>query len=589
VRFVPAPLQQHTHYVLPDGQVALREWLLGRRSAHRQARPLGGGGAGGDEEGSRATPEQAAAARRERRRESTRATRRGHEFEPGDIVGDRFELYERVASGGFAEVWKAVDLDGGEVVALKLLHGQWCRDASRIERFEAGAKHMDALRHPGIVAVHGELGVDAGRHYYAMPWHAGGDLRNALLAGRVTRAQGLAAIADALEGLVHAHAKGLVHRDVKPHNILIDAAGKGAISDFDLVLAEGSTQGTRTGMGLGSILYAAPEALMDAATVDVRADAYGAGLSVVFVLTGKDPPPFVALANPGVIAGLECSERLRAAVQGAVVYAREQRTVSCAGLLAALRAEVGRVEVVGPEPVIRSARGDVELVWISGGSFMMGSPDGEGYDAERPRHRVELEGVYLARTPVTNASYAMFLAAHPNHRKPESWAKAGFNQPNQPAVGVSWHDAVAFCTWAGLALPSEAQWEYACRAGAPTRYWSGDDEAALARVGWYDANSGDRLHAVAELPANPWGLHDMHGNVWEWCLDGSPSSGWVSYDQPVRPGDGLRCKPDGAERRVMRGGSWYVDAGFARSAYRFGVHPSYHDVILGFRPARAHR
>jgi formylglycine-generating enzyme required for sulfatase activity len=643
--FVPKPLSGHTHYVLPGRREALRDWLLGRRPEHKQPRPLGSAGTSGeaspagdsgggssrvepssavspkspagdspalavwrekvvkDIEEARAkirelqpeaatrppastpglTPEQAAAARRRQIAADKRAKRRGHEFAAGELIGGRYELFERVASGGFAEVWKAVDLDDGQLVAVKILHGQWRHDQSRIDRFVSGAKHMDALRHPGIVAVCGEVGTDEERHFYAMPWYAGGDLRRAILTGALDRERGLDALASAIEGLVHAHARGRIHRDVKPHNVLIDGEGRGAISDFDLVLAEGSTQGTRTGMGLGSIVYAAPEALADGGAVDVRADVYGAGMSVVFVLTGKDPLPYVALAKPEVIDGLECDARLREAVRGALAYEREDRKTTCAGLIAAIR---GRGMAAGgraPEPVIRSARGNVELVWIPGGEFMMGSPEGEGYENERPRHRVVLDGFYLARTPVTNASYQLFLAGNPKVEKPRYWEDARFHQPNQPVVGVSWHEAVAFCEWAGLVLPTEAQWEYACRAGTTSRYSSGDDDAALAEVGWYSENSGKRLHAVAELPANAWGLHDMHGNVWEWCRDAR-----APYNMAVAPGNRLRGEPVPGDHRVMRGGSFVNSADVARSAYRFDNLADVRSHNLGFRPALAH-
>jgi formylglycine-generating enzyme required for sulfatase activity len=237
-------------------------------------------------------------------------------------------------------------------------------------------------------------------------------------------------------------------------------------------------------------------------------------------------------------------------------------------------------DLVAPAPlaqVLVAAPAGYAMVLVPGGTFVMGSTE----RGEKPAREVALAAFYLGRHPVTNEEYARFLQAKPGQEEPQFWGDRRFNQPRQPVVGVSWHDAVAFCEWAGLTLPTEAQWEYACRAGTRTRYSSGDKEEDLARVGWYAGNSGGHLHAVGEKPANEFGLHDMHGNVWEWCEDG-----YGSYAVDPRPGDGLREQP-GASGRVLRGGSFRGGAAGARSAYRLGDPPGVRWVIVGFRPARA--
>jgi formylglycine-generating enzyme required for sulfatase activity len=166
--------------------------------------------------------------------------------------------------------------------------------------------------------------------------------------------------------------------------------------------------------------------------------------------------------------------------------------------------------------------------------------------------------------------------------------------PYLPVESVTWFEACSFCRWLaatfpwahGARLPTEEEWEYACRAGSQSRYWSGDTATDLAKVGWYGGNSEKRAHRVGEKPANPWGLYDLHGNVWEWTL-----SAWTnSYAE--REG-GLRLDPaaveipfektPGSSLRVMRGGSFWVDAGRARSAYRGCGDPVFGDQVLGFR------
>lgn len=222
--------------------------------------------------------------------------------------------------------------------------------------------------------------------------------------------------------------------------------------------------------------------------------------------------------------------------------------------------------------VIVAPRGGVELVRIPGGRFVMG----EGRDA----HEVELAELFLGRTPVTNAQYGEYLKANPKANKPSRWGDRKHNQPDQPVVGVSWPDATGYCEWARLTLPTEAQWEYACRAGTTTRYSAGDRERDLGRVGWYEANSGGRAHAVAEKEPNAFGLYDMHGNVLEWCMDESGP-----YSTPPRAGDGLRHPPGNGDLRVLRGGSWDNGAAFARSAMREWDTAGGRWVNVGFRVA----
>ncbi|MEO1699877.1 MAG: SUMF1/EgtB/PvdO family nonheme iron enzyme [Planctomycetota bacterium] len=238
----------------------------------------------------------------------------------------------------------------------------------------------------------------------------------------------------------------------------------------------------------------------------------------------------------------------------------------------------------------REPRSGVELVDIPASAFQMGSPlDEEGrFDSEWEPHEVEIAAFRLARTPVTNEQYARFLDAHPELELPSKWDDERFNQPNQPVVGVSHDDAARFCDWAGLVLPTEAQWEHACRAnvdGNP-RYWSGDDEDDLARVGWYTGNSGGALHAVGEKPENPFGLFDMHGNVWEWCRDWYSTDRRAAKAHPKAAPEKWARRFGGGPIRVLRGGGFAVTARGARSAYRFGCAPATRDPDVGFRPAQ---
>ncbi|MGD9325028.1 MAG: SUMF1/EgtB/PvdO family nonheme iron enzyme, partial [Desulfobacterales bacterium] len=203
--------------------------------------------------------------------------------------------------------------------------------------------------------------------------------------------------------------------------------------------------------------------------------------------------------------------------------------------------------------LITADLGGYELVRIPGGEFMMGSPESEEdrHESESPLHAVVVKDYFLGRYPVTNEEYGRFLNDNPDGPEPAYWADREFNQPRQPVVGVSWEDAQRYAEWAGLRLAREAEWEYACRAGTQTRYYTGDTEKDLDRAGWYVENSGYKLHPVGEKEPNEFGLYDMHGNIWEWVEDD-----WHgSYNSAPEDGGAWIDEPRGADR-VVRGGSW---------------------------------
>jgi formylglycine-generating enzyme required for sulfatase activity len=213
------------------------------------------------------------------------------------------------------------------------------------------------------------------------------------------------------------------------------------------------------------------------------------------------------------------------------------------------------------------------MKWCPAGSFLMGSPEDHQYYEYENQVPVTLsQGFWMAQTQVTQAQWQAVMGNHPSH----------FRGENLPVEKVSWHDAQEFVSKinAGFALPdgmqmtlpTEAQWEYAARAGETGPYSGG----TLDEVAWYDGNCEDQTHPVGMKKANAWGLHDMHGNVWEWCAD------W--YDDPL-PGGTDPTGPSSDDSRGTRGGSWCSFACDCRAASRFGSYPDTRYNDLGFRPA----
>jgi len=256
------------------------------------------------------------------------------------------------------------------------------------------------------------------------------------------------------------------------------------------------------------------------------------------------------------------------------------------------------------------------MIELPGGEFWMGSPESEpNRDDDETRHRVRVSPFAMAKYPVTQRLYQEVMEQSPSHYKGESL----------PVEQVSWFDAVRFCnklservglspcyrvvepaprktegeeaqaeaqpdvewdqTADGYRLPTEAEWEYACRAGTETAYSFGDNVAQLGEYAWFEGNSKMRTHEVGTKKANGWGLHDLHGNVWEWCWD------WYGEYQVTDDNDksvSLVCPigPPSGVRRVLRGGSFADGPGNLRSAVRSWGRPVNRGRVRGFRCVR---
>ncbi|MEN8183647.1 MAG: protein kinase, partial [Myxococcota bacterium] len=257
--------------------------------------------------------------------ELRREQRHGPTLHADEYLGEgRFRLIEVIGQGGFATVWKAYDKKAGRTVAIKVLHGQLARVASRRERLFRGAKKMAELQHPHVVRVLVPEGEEQGFYYYVMEYVAGGDLYQAVTKNGLAVERALAMVESIAGALEAAHEAGLVHRDVKPQNILLRESGAVALTDFDLVQAQDTTGGTRTG-AMGTVLYSAPEQNEDASRVDHRADIYSLGMTAVFCIHGKKLPQRAMFQRDAFLAGLGCEEALRGVLRRAVELQAEDR------------------------------------------------------------------------------------------------------------------------------------------------------------------------------------------------------------------------------------------------------------------------
>ena len=549
-----------------------------------------------------------------------RAMRDGERLQPGNWLGDgRFQLLEIVGRGGFATVWKAWDERRLTLVAIKVLHGQHAEDRTRRERFFRGARKMAELHHPGIVRVIEAELEESGKHFFVMDYVAGGDLRRAVLAGELPREKIVPVILAMGEALAYAHEKGIIHRDVKPANILLDGE-RPKLTDFDLVRAFDTTGGTQTQGMLGTVLYAAPEMLSDAKSTSTAADVYSLAMTAVFTFHGKDLPPDVWRRPEAFLEKLPCPQGLRAALGRGISWEIEGRPGSVAEFCEELKRAAalaekapvgsrkptpGEERLAIPAPVVGKERrkkapigsrelapveerlhkvDETVLLYVPGGEYTLGAEDiGE---EEKPVHRVVLSPFWIAKYPVTNEQYGRFLGANPGTRKPEYWTDKWFNQAQHPVVGVSWEEAQAYCRWAGLWLPTEAQWEAAARGADGRRYPWGESEPTPEHANFGGREGGTTPVGTYPKGAGPFGALDQAGNVWEWCED-------VWDEAAYRNRDGQRDPVSIGENPAvccLRGGSWYLDAGNLAAAFRNRFWASDRLRIFGFRcllPAEA--
>jgi len=274
-----------------------------------------------------------------------------------------------------------------------------------------------------------------------------------------------------------------------------------------------------------------------------------------------------------------------------------------------------------PDTVFRDCRDCPEMVVVPAGNFTMGSSASEkswavsqgatpgSVSDESPQHHVALRSFALGKYDVTRGEYAAFVretgysagdgcghdGATWKKQAGVSWRNPGFRQTDRdPVVCVSWQDARAYVSWLNgkvprqhstsgdgpYRLPSESEWEYAARAGSTTRFWWGDDDGSAAGHAWYKGNAGGQTHSVGSKPANPFGLYDMAGGVWQWTEDCYADS------YANAPADGSAAETGNDCLRVDRGGSWFYAPWLLRAATRERNPIGYRDIMLGFRLAR---
>ena len=604
--------------------------------------------------------------------------------EPGEFPSalGRYRLDEVVGQGGFGQVWRGFDPELQRQVAIKVPRPDRTSSASQAQAFLREARKVACLKHPGIVAVH-DVGREGPYFFIVSDWIDGTSLAQMTARGRLGFNQTAAIIIEVAQALHFAHLHDIVHRDIKPGNILLDAQNRAYLTDFGIAVTEDELV-HEPGTLCGTPAYMSPEQIRgENCAINARTDIYSLGVVLYELLTGRLPfrakgledirraivdgeprPPRtiddsipieveticlkamskrpadrfstakdMAASLQSTCRGMksfpaadgapfdfgselprDADKPATAKTSTSLAKLAESLGLSTTKLMQAAR-EVLRVEIRTPsyplspdqidrlreafpegrtgrvgnddalrQPPLRLDLGAgvvLEMRMIPAGTFVMGSPpDEEGHNDDEIEHEVSISRpFYMGQYLVTQEQFERVMDFNPSY----------FRESNLPVEMVAWFDSYLFCEMLTkrfgrpFRLPTEAEWEYACRAGTTTPFHTG--AAVTTQFANFDGKftygngpqglSRWKTTPVDAFPPNPWNLHDMHGNVWEWCGD------WYGhYDDhavvdPTGPAEG--------DIRVLRGGSWFHGPADCRSAQRDALDPGRRHSLYGFR------
>jgi formylglycine-generating enzyme required for sulfatase activity/predicted Ser/Thr protein kinase len=588
------------------------------------------------------------------------------------IENDRFLIQEVLGGGGFGVAYRAFDRKNNQPVVIKTLNQRQQNQADfeqQQKKFVNEAMTLKGLKHPHIVKVY-ELIQEDGLWGMVMEYLDGQELAAYVEQRKqLTEQQALGYIEQVGTALVYVHQEGILHRDIKPHNIMLRAGNREAVL-IDFGLARGFIDGRTLSMTNSlTPAYAPIEQYERHGHFGAYTDVYALAATLYHLLTGTPPLPSnyrqlnyplspPSSLNPqiskalevGIMKGMELQPQDRPQTMGEFLQllglgAQASPSVqfqpiyqpqaaapspSKAGNTPKLtKIQFISVKLDNKGKIVSQPESHADIfnedlgngvqltmVKIPSGKFLMGSPENEAKrdKNESPQHNVSISEFYLGKTLITQAQWVAIIGNN----------LAGFRGDDKlPVEQVNWLEAMDFCqklskkTGRTYRLPSEAEWEYACRADTNTSFVHGETihipdvrqltyfansntpfafgETITPAVVNYDgqypylgsANDENRNGAtsVGSFPPNLFGLYDMHGNLWEWCLDE-----WVdNYNGAPNDGSarGDTKSTNKNKRRLLRGGSWNVDASNCRSASRTYFPASVCLEYIGFRVACA--
>ena len=551
---------------------------------------------------------------------------RGEELSDG-----KFIVEQLLGTGGFGVTYKVKQTRNNELFALKTLNieAQNKEDFQQLQdKFINEAIALASCRHPNIVRVYPK-GFREGKLWcMVMEYVEGKDLGRYLEKnGKLTESKALSIITKVGNALSFVHQQGLLHRDIKPANILLRSSDlTPVLIDFGLA-REFISQQSMSMTNSRTESFAPIEQYQRQGNFGPWTDVYALAATLYVLLTAELPIPakfreYAELPSPkqhnpelsnivsqAILKGMEIEpgDRPSSVKEWLDLLTPSQPKAKpqpkAASIYVPYKFDVITVNNCGEEINREEGRAKyftedlgngitLELVEIPGGTFMMGSPENEKgrYDSESPQHQVTVPSFYMAKFQVTQEQWKAVAQLSQVERELKL-DPSKFKGDNLPVERVSWYDAVEFCarlskhTGKEYRLPSEAEWEYACRAGITTPFHF--DKTITTDLANYNGNytyadepKGEhrgRTTPVGSFPPNAFGLYDLHGNVLEWCAD-------VYHDNyQGAPNDGSAWVSGKNSEYVLRGGSWpYAPVG-CRSANRVRSYPDLINYFFGFR------
>jgi formylglycine-generating enzyme required for sulfatase activity len=528
------------------------------------------------------------------------------------LLDDRYRPIKFLGEGGFGRTFQAIDEKRlNTPCVIKQFLPQQAGSAAlqkATELFQQEAQRLQELgKHPQIPDLEAFFSQDD-RLYLVQDFIDGQNLLEEFQnQGTLNETQIRIILTELLPVLQFIHDNKVIHRDIKPENIIRSKNGKLFLIDFGVSKETSGSILTRVGTTVGTIGYAPPEQSRGMAYRN--SDLYSLAVTCVRLLTGhfQKSDSSDELFDSNTMEWqwrkyVSLSQELTTVLETMLENIPAKRYQSATEVLAALANQKTVVIPTPPPPTSQNPFKQIfqfispptnppkppaninpqssfsenlgngvflEMIAIPGGTFLMGSPENEAgrRDSESPQHQVTVPSFFMGKYQLTQAQYQAIMGNNPS----------SFKGNNRPVENVSWDDAVAFCqkltqkTGNNYRLPSEAEWEYACRAGTKTPFSFGDN--ITTDLVNYDGNYPYKSAAkgkyrqettdVGTFPPNAFGLYDMHGNVWEWCEDD-----WhENYINAPTDGSAWNSRSGNSEK-VLRGGSWDLYARHCRSALR---------------------